>query len=286
MKNTGLIPFFVLACLMSVFMFSCGQEDTKLAYSELCKGSTDGSYGQLPGYFLIREEGSYMRMIGNISCDIPIPDFTCQQVIALFDTTRTHPVYEIEVASMIDDGSFVNVSVHRNYQPQTGIYDQAYCIIGMERTEREVRFVEMPFEQEAEDGDYMPTMGVSSCLNRIASVNVAGEEYLWFRFTGDGKAVFEHRGMILNCHETVVDISVKQNGGQLLIEETENYAPDSMFATCICPKNVGYEAEVVSSGDSLQVDFKFTTFDRGLRTRSFKIPGSGSGKIYIGKNVW
>ncbi len=212
-------------------------------------------------------------------------DFTRYSVLAVVDAVRPYPTYQLRVSEIMDQGDSVLVYVARDVHFGEGGPAQAYVVVRMPKVDKPLRIVDLPFETDVENPDYMPQMGVSDCLDMPMGL-AKGQETLWFKFTENGKLVFEHRRMELNCAETLVEISGEQDGLQLSITMEERLGPDSMMAMCVCAKNVGYGLDVAGGTDSLEVNYRWTTFDRGLRTRTFKIPGHGSGEIYIGENLW
>ena len=238
-------------------------------------------------YFVIKSQDDYTRVYRKF---IPVfypdtdpheVDFSTYQVLGIFDTNRSHPTYKIGISRIEDKGEYVEVQVKRDYAPKAGSYDQAYVFARMSKTDKPVTFVDLPFKADVTASDFMPEMGVSECLNMPKGL--AGEETVWFRFTDDGHLLIEHRSVELNCGETLVATSMERDGLKLIITEEEQLGPDSMMATCVCAKNVAYMLDVPAGEDSLEVNYRWTTFDRGLRTRTFKIPGHGSGEIYIGR---
>ena len=239
-------------------------------------------------YLVLSDQNSFSMMCGYAMYpDQVIPqeiDFGRYQVICLLDTLRTHPTYMMGIASIQDKGDCIEVQVKREYDSKPGKYSQAYVFARMPKTDKPVEFVDLPFEADVTAPDYMPEMGVSECLNMAKGL--AGEETVWFRFTDDGHLIIEHRSVELNCAETLVATSMERDGQKLTITEEEQLGPDGELALCVCAKNVAYRLDVPAGEDSLEVNYRWTTFDRGLRTRTFKIPGHGSGEIYIGKNLW
>ena len=130
--------------------------------------------------------------------------------------------------------------------------------------------------------EYTPTMGLSDCLRNILDTKSADKESFCYEITENGLLLVEHRLMALNCGPTVVTTSLEQHGEVLILREEECFGKDSIMALCTCEKNVGYEAGTISTDtDSLLIQYRFFTFDRGLRTRSFKIPAQGKGLIVL-----
>ena len=130
--------------------------------------------------------------------------------------------------------------------------------------------------------EYTPTMGLSDCLKNVLDAKSAGKESFCYEITENGLLLVEHRLMVLNCGNTVVATSLEQHGDLLTLREEECLGKDSMMMTCYCLKNVGYEAGAISTDtDSLLIQYRFFTFERGLRTRSFKIPAQGKGLIVL-----
>ena len=131
--------------------------------------------------------------------------------------------------------------------------------------------------------EYTPTMGLSDCLNNVLdALKSADKESFCYEVTEDGRLLVEHRLMVLNCGNTVVATSLEQHGDILMLSEEECFGKDSVLATCVCEKNVGYEAGTIATDkDSLHIQYRFSTFERGLRTRSFKIAAQGRGLIVL-----
>ena len=263
-----------------------------MEFTILYEGSVSGrsAYWQdAEYYFVIKTQDDYKEVYRDFipvfypDTDPQEVDFSAYQVLGIFDTNRSHPTYKIGIARIEDKGEYIEVQVKRDYEPQNGSYDQAYVFAQMQKTDKPVEFVDMPFEADATASDYMPEMGVSECLNQLPEKGLAGEETVWFRFTDDGHLVIEHRSMELNCAQTIVATSMERDGQKLAISAEEQLGEAGELAMCICAKNVAYMLDVPAGQDSLEVNYRWTTFDRGLRTRTFKIPGHGSGEIYIGR---
>ncbi len=271
-------------------------QDTISSFMEfqiLYEGSVSGGdvyWQDAEYYFVIESQDEYTEVYRSFiqvsypDTDPHEVDFSAYQVLGVFDTNRSHPTYKIGISQIEDKGEHIEVLVKRDYEPQAGTYDQAYVFARMPKTDKPVEFVDLPFEADVTAPDYMPEMGVSECLNMAKGL--AGEETVWFRFTDDGHLIIEHRSVELNCAETLVATSMERDGQKLTITEEEQLGPDGELALCVCAKNVAYRLDVPAGEDSLEVNYRWTTFDRGLRTRTFKIPGHGSGEIYIGKNLW
>lgn len=131
--------------------------------------------------------------------------------------------------------------------------------------------------------EYTPTMGLSDCLERasLKSVSVY-KEIFCYEITEDRRLLVEHRLMELNCLLTVVTTSLEQHGDVLILREEECFEKDSIWTTCTCLKNVGYEAGTISTDtDSLLIQYHFSALQRGASTRTFKIPAQGSGSVVI-----
>lgn len=284
MKNFDFL--LSVSVFLGLCLYSCKPTEVKekaVAYTVLYSGSFSGDIQ--PYYQVVRDSATFSEILSKTGLwgEISDPDFSSRQVLAVFDMTRTHPTYKMEVSSVKETGEAIQVEVSRKLSPRSGRFDQAFVLVEMPRMEKEVRFTDLPYSEE-DLSNYEPRLGVSSCLDMIAGNNAA-YEYLWYRFTDEGKLLLEHQGMELNCGPTEVETSVNWNGDILVIEEKEVLGRDSIMAPCVCAKNVGYMADVAPKNDSIEVDFRFTTFDRGLRTRSFKISGKGSGSIVIGKRL-
>lgn len=135
-------------------------------------------------------------------------------------------------------------------------------------------------EERNETEEYTPTMGLSDCLSN--GLKSANRESFCYEITDEGRLLVEHRLMVLNCGNTVVVTSLEQHGDILMLSEEECFGKDSVLATCVCEKNVGYEAGTISTEkDTLLIQYRFSTFERGLRTRSFKIVAQGRGLIVL-----
>ena len=156
---------------------------------------------------------------------------------------------------------------------------QAYVVVRMPKVDKPLRIVDLPFETDVENPNYMPELGTSDCLS-LAKDDYPSETF-WFKFTEEGKLVVEHRNVMMNCGNTTLESSVSQEGPKLVIMEEEDRGADSLLALCRCFKNVAYAADVVVDSDSLQVELHTSTTEMGPRVVSFKIPNQGSGEVFI-----
>ena len=236
-------------------------------------------------YQIITDEAAYRQCENRLSVSLPAVDFSAWQVVAVFDTVRPHPLYHIGIAKITEEDNYVNVQVKRDCDSRQGGYSQAYVLARMPRIQKSVHFETLPFI--GDETGYIPQEGVSPCLNH-AYATKAGNETLYFKFVDDGVLWLEHRGMELNCAPTIlVETSVRLEKDYLYVNEDERLGADSMLALCTCAKIVGYKADgIVPEADSLQLELVFSTFERGQRSRSFKIPSSGSGEVLIGERLW
>lgn len=282
MKKFGLFGLGVLCCVGCLSVVAC-RRAKDVTFSVL---ASDEHNGQVSDYYqVIIDEKAYRQFENLLSVSLPAVDFSSSQVVAVFDTLRPHPSYRIGIAKITEEDNYVNVKVKREYEPRQGGYSQAYVLARMPRIQKDVHFETLPFIGEPFEATYIPEEGVSPCLNRVQAV--AGWETLYFKFEDGGVLWLEHRGMELNCARTLVETDVRIEAERLYIKENECLGPDSVMATCVCAKNVGYRSEgLCPEGDSLQVEFVFSTFERGQRARSFTIPSSGSGEVTIGKLLW
>lgn len=283
MKKFVLFGLGVLCCVGCLSVVACKR--TKAVEFVVLVSGEQQNREVLDYYQIITDEAAYRQCENRLSVSLPAVDFSSSQVVAVFDTLRPHPSYRIGIAKITEEDNYVNVQVKRDCDSRQGGYSQAYVLARMPRIQKSVHFETLPFI--GDETDYIPKEGVSPCLNHVYATK-AGNETLYFKFVDDGVFWLEHRGMELNCAPTIwVETSVKLEQGCLYINEDERLGTDSVLALCTCAKIVGYRSEgIAPETDSLQVEFVFSTFERGQRSRSFKIPSSGSGEVVIGERLW
>lgn len=277
-----IIALFALVMLIGM---ACKRESfpKDVAFSVLYSGN-DSRYTE--NYQrVINDNDSYISLcdlIGVSNAERQNIDYKTQQVIAVFDTARPQPLYDLRISKIQEYETYIKISISRVYNPRDGKQAQAYSVVRMPYSPKNIVFENLPFQYVAPE--YKPEAGVSACLNNAAKATQEEiQECFVFQFREDGRMAVEHRGMVLNCGPTIVSTSSKQDGDKLIVTENEGYGADSILALCVCQKNVGYFLESVrfADYDSLLINYRFTTFDRGLRTRSFKIPTKGSGKVAL-----
>mgnify|MGYP001062991498 CR=1 FL=1 len=269
----------LLCCLL---LAAC-KRSKNVEYTVLCAGEHNGN--GMDYFQVITDDVAYYGLANLLRVSLPPVDFTSNQVVAVLDTARIHPLYQVGIAKITDEEGYVNVQVKRDYAPRPGRYAQAYVVACMPRIQKSVVFETLPFISEPFDADYIPAEGVSTCLNRVQAG--VGQETLYFKFGESGMLWIEHRGMELNCAQTSVETGVRMEKECLYINEDERLGGDSVLALCTCAKNVGYGAGTISpKSDSLQVELTFSTLERGPRSRSFKIPAHGSVEVVIGERLW
>lgn len=277
MKKLVPIGLALLLCVGLFLVVAC-KRSKEVAFVVLASGEHDGNVSDY--YQIITDEIAYLRCGNSLLMSLPSVDFSSCQVVAVFDTLRRHPLYHIGIEKITEESNYVNVQVKRDYDSRRGGPSQTYVVVRIPRIQKDIHFENLPFIGEPFDDD-VPTEGVSSCIDHVYAAK-AGNETLYFKFMNDGVLWLEHRGMELNCAETLVETSVRFETDCLYIKEDERLGADSMLALCTCVKNVGYRTEgIVPETDSLQIELVFSTFERGQSSRSFKIPSSGSVEVIL-----
>ena len=282
MKKFIIIGIGLLLCLGLLAVVAC-KRPVEVEFVVLASGEQNQEV--VDYYQIITDEATYRQCENLLSVSLPAVDFSSWQVGAVFDTLRAHPLYHIGIAKITEEDNYVNVQVKRDYDSRQGGCSQAYVLVRMPKISKGVHFETLPFFSD--ETGYIPKAGVSACLNHRYAAKGGGGT-LYFNFMDDGTLWLEHRGMELNCSPTIlVETRVRLEQDRLYIEEDERLGADSMLALCTCAKNVGYKSEGIwPEADSLQIELVFSTFERGQRSRSFKIPSSGSGEVLIGERLW